>query len=107
MRLSNCKKCQFYMNKSNKNNIINIDTNILSDDASNSIYRLVFTNIFINNVENITYGVCVVQNGNMIDYMLGISNDYEQAVSFVNLCNSESLELVHFRDVVEDFFSVR
>ena len=95
------------MTQANKNNIINIDTNILSDDASNSIYRLVFTNIFINNVENITYGVCVVQNGNMIDYMLGISNDYEQAVSFVNLCNSEGLELVHFRDVVADFFSVR
>ena len=42
----------------------------------------------------------------MIDYALGLSNDYNKTQSFVSLCNKNALSPVYFREVIKDFLRV-
>ena len=90
--------------------VVNADTKIinhLSDENqchSGTVYNLISTQVNINDTNDFTYGICVQQDGHMIDYALGLSKDYEKILSFVTLCNKNALSVVHFRDVIEDFF---
>ena len=71
----------------NENHQLNIDVSVLSrweiincisDEQQydcNTVYKLVSTHMYINNEDTFTYGVCVQQDGCMIDYALGLSSD--------------------------------
>lgn len=67
-------------------------------------YSLIATGVETNNP---SYGVCVSQSGHWVDYALDLSRNYEEVKSLVVLCNKEGLHLIHFRDVLEDFFHVK
>ncbi len=69
----------------------------------NVVYNLARTYIASNDSDFI-YGICVLQNGHVVDYVLGLSKNYEDVKFVVTLCNNEELHLVHFRDVIEDYF---
>ena len=92
------------------NNIVNTNSkviNYLPDENKNcngTIYNLVTTQISTNDTNDFSYGICVQQNGQVIDYALGLSKDHEKIISFVNLCNKNMLSAAHFRDVIDDFF---
>ena len=90
------------------NNIVNSNSNVINyfpdenKKCNGTIYNLVTTQININDVSDFTYGICVQQGGQIIDYALGLSKDYEKIKSFVNLCNKNTLSVAHFRDVIDD-----
>lgn len=70
----------------------------------NIAYSLLAIGIETNNP---SYGIYVSQNGRLVDYALNLSKNYEEVKSLVVLCNKEDLHLVHFRDVLEDFFWIK
>ena len=83
------------------------DVNYLSAMLKNNmdtVYNLVLTCVATNDSCDYLYGICVLQNENIVDYALGLSRDYDEVASLVELCNKEKLHIIHFRDVVEDFF---
>lgn len=50
-----------------------------------------------------TYGIGAAENNQVVDSILDLSTNLSAVKSFVNLCNTEELSLIHFRDAVEDF----
>ena len=59
-----------------------------------------------NNNSFTLYGISAVnENKEILVTHSGIFCELEEAVEFVNLCNSEELELVHLADVIEDLFA--
>lgn len=54
------------------------------------------------NVKHTVYGIEVRQNDKLIKSIPNVFLDLKKAESFVVLCNSEELELVHLMDVIED-----
>ena len=54
------------------------------------------------NVKHTVYGIEVRQNDKLIKAITNVFLDLKKAESFVALCNSEELELIHLMDVIED-----
>lgn len=55
------------------------------------------------NAEFTVYGITALNNdGKVLDTYSDIFFDKQKAIEFVSLCNSEKLELIHLKDVVED-----
>ena len=53
--------------------------------------------------EFIVYGITAINDNRLtLDTFPDIFFDKQKAINFVNLCNSEKLELIHLKDVVED-----
>lgn len=53
--------------------------------------------------EDIAYGINAVdENGNILKEAPAIHPNKAMVEDFINICNAEKLELIHFIDVVED-----
>lgn len=56
--------------------------------------------------KHLTYGIKAIdKNGKTIEAIENIYTDVKQAEKLIELCNEEKVELVHFRDVIEDSIS--
>ncbi len=68
-------------------------------------YVLVPTKLMTFGLTEDTYGIAVINNDLMIDYIPCISKDYNRVLSIVQLCNEELLSPCHLREVLEDEFN--
>lgn len=66
-------------------------------------YCLIPTQVCINDMEVTTYGIGVLKNHIMLEYVLDISNDQNAVVSLLNLCDEGQVEPIHLKDIVENF----
>lgn len=73
-----------------------------SPEDNHHLYCLIPTEICINERKTTTYGIGVVKNMLMLNYILDISEDYNKILSLVERCNTEKLDPIHLRDVVEN-----
>ena len=76
----------------------------LSDIFKNTLIRYctISSKIYIEDEEYTTYGIVVIKEDIVVDYILDISTDFNEVRELVKLCNKEGLELIHLKDVVED-----
>ena len=51
----------------------------------------------------ISYGISVHTEGGEIERISDISDEQELVKGLAELCNREGLDVIHFKDVVEDF----
>lgn len=79
----------------------------LSDllNPSEVLYLVLPSKIVIEDETYDTYGIGVVVDYILEDYILDISVDFEKVYHLVKLCNEEDLSAIHLRDVVEDFLN--
>ena len=68
-------------------------------------YCLIPTQEYINDTEVTTYGIGVIKNHIMLEYVLDISDDYNAVVSLLNLCDEGQAEPIHLKDIVENFLT--
>jgi hypothetical protein len=65
-------------------------------------YKLRVDNLVCEDEPYVAYGVDAIWNGEVVQSYQDIFFDYDKAVEFVDLLNSEELELIHLHDVIED-----
>lgn len=51
-----------------------------------------------------TYGIGTIKDDILIDYVPGISNDYNRVLSTVKLCNDDVIAPCHLRAIIENEF---
>ena len=54
----------------------------------------------------ISYGISVHTEGREVERISDISDEQELVKGLAELCNREGLDVIHFRDVVEDFLNM-
>lgn len=79
----------------------------LSDllNPSEVLYLVLPSTVVIEDVTYDTYGIGVVVDYVLEDYILDVSVEFEKVHRLVKLCNEEDLSAIHLRDVVEDFLN--
>ncbi len=68
-------------------------------------YFTLSSKVEIEDVTYDTYGIGAIKNGEIADYILDLSTEFENVKSLVDLCNNKELSLIHLRDVAEDFIN--
>ena len=66
-------------------------------------YCLIPTQVTLDDTEVTTYGIGVLKNHIMLEYVLDISDDQNAVVSLLNLCDEGQVEPIHLKDIVENF----
>ena len=79
----------------------------LSDllNPSEVLYLVLPSTVVIEDVTYDTYGIGVVVDYVLEDYILDVSVEFEKVHRLVKLCNEEDLSAIHLRDVVDDFLN--
>ena len=67
-------------------------------------YFLCSANIVVENEEQKSYGIGVIEDHCLIDMVSDVSGSKEKVAFLVELCNRLRLSPMHLRDVIEDFF---
>lgn len=79
-------------------------TNMQKSFAHHKIlYFLMPSKVKIDGIIYDTYGIGVIKNNIVIDYILDLSTDFESVKNLVDLCNVNEVSLIHFKDVINDF----
>lgn len=68
-------------------------------------YCLIPTPICINDKDIVTYGIGIIKNHIMLDFILDISDDYNAVLSLMKLCDNGQAHPVHLKDIVENFLA--
>ncbi len=71
--------------------------------SSNTIYFLIESDVTIEDTTAKTYGVGVIQNYKLIDYILDISTNQDEIQNLVYDLNEYELDATHFREYIEDY----
>lgn len=71
--------------------------------SSSTIYFLIESDVTIENVTAKTYGVGVIKDYKLLDYILDVSLEREEIENLVFDLNEYELDAVHFREYIEDF----
>ena len=66
-------------------------------------YCLIPTTICINDEDVLTYGIGVLKNNVMLEYVLDISNDHNAVYALMELCDKGQVEPIHLKDIVENY----
>ena len=51
------------------------------------------------------YGIDVISKGKLVKSIDGITNNYNDIILLVNMCNELEIELCHIDDIVEDYLT--
>lgn len=51
------------------------------------------------------YGIDVFSKGKLVKSIGGITNNYNDIILLVNMCNELEIELCHIDDIVEDYLT--
>lgn len=76
-------------------------SNLIS--STHSSYLLIPSNVTIDGVTKLFYGIGYVRDNELILWKEDISCNYEQMKKLVALCNFLHLDLCHLQDVIDDF----
>lgn len=96
------EKNNFMLNKLSLSSIgiTDIQKSLTNDDV---LYFILPSKVNIEDTTYDTYGIGAIENNIVVDYILDLSTDYEDVKSFINLCNTNKLSLIHLKDAVENF----
>lgn len=84
---------------------MNETVSYLLENPEQYTYCLIPSHICIDGTEHTTYGIGILRNGILHEFVLDISEDHNAILSFLKLCESEQVEPIHLRDVVENFLA--
>lgn len=73
---------------------------LLSQDGIT--YFVYPSEIVVEDVRATTYGIGVLIDNTLVDYILDVSLDFDKIKTLVSLLNLEELEPIHLKDIVED-----
>lgn len=71
--------------------------------SSSTIYFLIESDITVEDVTAKTYGVGIIKDYKLLDYILDVSLEREEIENLVFDLNEYELDAVHFREYIEDY----
>ena len=77
-------------------------------DGNSVKYEVIGEHLSTDGREGVTYGIRAYQEGDAslpLAEIRDITLDSQELLSFVELCNSLGLSLIHLTDVIEDFLA--
>lgn len=68
-------------------------------------YCLIPTIVCVNEVDVLTYGIGVLKNNVMLEYVLDISDDHNAVYALMELCDKGQVDPIHLKEIVENFLA--
>lgn len=68
-------------------------------------YCLIPTTICVNDIDVLTYGIGVLKNNVMLEYVLDISDDHNAIYALMEKCKAGQVEPIHLKDIVENYLA--
>ncbi len=75
----------------------------LLESTEKYTYCLIPATICIDDADVLTFGIGVLKNNVMLEYILDISDDHNAVLALLKLCEEGQLEPIHLKDIVENF----